>query len=92
MLEADLPAMAQFAHDTARLAMQAGPPADLPAQVPDFVGNILGEIGSSAGEAKDGIGEAISGMTPGGAEATTGAETATNETGHPEHAANAPEK
>ena len=92
MFEADLPTMAQFAHDTARMALQAGPPTDLPAQVPDFVGNILGEIGSSAGEARDGLGEAISGMTPGGKEATAGAETATNETARAEPAANAPAK
>lgn len=73
MFESDPVTMAQFATDAARMAMQAGPPSDLPAQVPDFVGGILAEISSSAGDASGGIGDAISGLTPGGAETADGA-------------------
>ena len=51
------------------MAMQAGPQTDLPAQVPDFVGNILAEVSFAAGGESGGLGEAISGMTPGGSEA-----------------------
>lgn len=68
MIEAAPLAIAQFAHDAAGMALQAGPPSDLPAAVPDFVGSILDEVGSSAGEATDGLGETISGLTPGGSE------------------------
>jgi hypothetical protein len=68
MIEADPLTIAQFAHDTAGMALQAGPPSDLPGAVPDFVGGILDEIGASAGEATDGLGETISGLTPGGSE------------------------
>lgn len=73
MSEADPFTMVSFATDAALMAMQAGPPTDLPARVPEFVGNILGEIGSSAGDATGGIGDAISGLTPGGSEAADGA-------------------
>lgn len=66
MFEADPLTIAQFATDAARMALQAGPPADLPGAVPDFVGNILGEVRSVAGEGGASIGETISGMTPGG--------------------------
>lgn len=66
MFETDPLTMAQFATDTAQIALQAGPPADLPGAVPDFVGNILGEIGSMAGAESGGLGETISGLTPDG--------------------------
>jgi hypothetical protein len=69
MFETDPLTMVQFATDTAQMAMQAGPPTDLPAQVPDFVGNILAEVNSMAGGESGGLGETISGMTPGGSEA-----------------------
>ncbi|GGN92442.1 hypothetical protein [Haloarcula pellucida] len=88
MFEADPLTMAAFANDAVRMAMQAGPPTDLPAQVPDFVGDVLGEAGSSAGEAKDGFGETISGLTPGGSEAAEGA-AAANATDASEAAADA---
>ncbi|MFW5922252.1 MAG: hypothetical protein ACOCRC_02980 [Halodesulfurarchaeum sp.] len=74
MIEADPLTIAQMASDTAQTIMQAGPPSDLPAQVPDFVSSILDTVRSSAGEG--GLGEAISGLTPGGSEAADGAETA----------------
>jgi hypothetical protein len=73
MFEADPVTMVQFATDAAQMAMQAGPPSDLPAQVPDFVLNILSEISSSAGGESGGLGETISGLTPGGSEAADGA-------------------
>lgn len=73
MFEADPLTMVTFANDAADVVMQAGPPTDLPAQVPGFVENILGEVGSSAADAADGIGETISGMTPGGADVSDGA-------------------
>jgi hypothetical protein len=69
MFEADPLTMATLAQNAVDVAAQAGPPTDLPAQVPDFVGNVLGEIGASAGDAMDGLGESISGLTPGGGEA-----------------------
>ena len=62
MFETDPLLLAQFAHDAVAIV---GPPGGLPAPVPDFVGNILGEIGGSAGDAADGLGETISGLTPG---------------------------
>ena len=49
MFETDPLTMVQFANDVTQMAMQAGPPTDLPAQVPDFVGNILAEVSSAAG-------------------------------------------
>lgn len=66
-------AIVQFATDAAGMALQAGPPSDLPAQVPEFVLKILNEIGSAAGGESGGLGEAISGLTPGGGEAAGGA-------------------
>jgi len=69
MFEADPLTMIQFANDTVQMAMQAGPPTDLPAQVPDFVSNILAEVSSMVGGESGGLGETISGMTPGGSEA-----------------------
>lgn len=62
MFEIDPHATIQIANDASQLVLQAGPPTDLPAQVPDFVTSILDEINSSVG----GIGEAISELTPGG--------------------------
>ena len=71
MFEADPLTIATFANDTAQIVLQAGPPTDLPAQVPDFVSSILETVRGSAGSG--GLGETISGMTPGGAEAADGA-------------------
>ena len=73
MFEADPTAMALIANNAVDIVAQAGPPTDLPAQVPDFVSNVLGEIGQSAGDAMNGIGETISGLTPGGGEMPAGA-------------------
>lgn len=69
MLEADPITVVSFATDAARVVAQAGPPADLPGPVPDFVGSILREVGASAGDAAGGIGEAVSSLTPGGDDA-----------------------
>jgi hypothetical protein len=64
MIDADPLTIAQLATDTTQVLLQAGPPADLPTQVPDFVSEIMRAVGSSA----DGIGEAVSNITPGGSE------------------------
>ncbi|MDT3435746.1 hypothetical protein [Haloarcula sp. 1CSR25-25] len=69
MFEADPLTMVQFANDAAQTVMQAGPPTDLPGQVPDFVGDILAEVSSMAGGESSVLGESISGMTPDGSEA-----------------------
>lgn len=66
MFEADPLTMATFAHNAVDVAVHATASSDLPAQVPDFVGHILGEIGSTAHGAMDGLGQTISDMTPGG--------------------------
>lgn len=71
MIEADLIQMAPLANDTTQVFLQAGPPSDLPAQVPDFVGDILDTIRSATGEG--GIGDTISELTPGGNETADGA-------------------
>ena len=63
MFEADPLAMASLAHSAVDVLAQAGPPTELPAQAPDFVGSILGEIG---GAAADGLGQTISDLTPSG--------------------------
>lgn len=65
MFDSDPLTMVSFAHDAVQLAMQAGPPADLPTQVPDFVGRLLGEISASAADTAGGLGETISELTPG---------------------------
>lgn len=69
MFETDPLTMVQFATDTTQMAMQAGPPTDLLAQVPEFVRNILTEISSAVGGESGGLGESISAMTPDGSEA-----------------------
>ncbi|MFW6321478.1 MAG: hypothetical protein ACOC0Z_06460 [Halohasta sp.] len=65
MFDSDPLTMVSLAHDAAQVTMQAGPPADLPGAVPDFVGRILGEISGSVGDASGGLGETISRLTPG---------------------------
>ena len=80
MFEADPVTIASVANDAARMAMQAGPPADLPAGVPDFVTRVLGEIGASAADTAGGLGEAISSLTPGGSEAADSAAAAAGNT------------
>lgn len=72
MFEAAPVTIAQFATDATRMVLQAGPPSDLPAQVPDFVLEILREISAGGGES-GGLGETISGLTPGGSETADGA-------------------
>ncbi|MFW5900428.1 MAG: hypothetical protein ACOCTH_01460 [Halodesulfurarchaeum sp.] len=71
MFEADPLTIVTLANDTARVVLQAGPPADLPAQVPDSVSIILETVRGSAGNG--GLGEPISGLVPGGVEAADGA-------------------
>jgi hypothetical protein len=44
----------------------AGPPADLPGPVPDFVGDVLGTVRSFLDGSIDNLGEAVSDLTPGG--------------------------
>ncbi|WP_262178211.1 hypothetical protein [Haloarcula laminariae] len=68
MFETDPFAVVTVVHETAQAVALVGPPSGLPSQVPGFVGDILGEIGSTAGGAMDGIGETIRGLTPGGAD------------------------
>jgi hypothetical protein len=68
MIEATLPTMAQFATETVQFAAQAGPPADLPAQVPGFVSEILGAVGEAGSDAAGGLGDTISGLAPGGSD------------------------
>lgn len=72
MIEADPLTMATLANDAAQVVLQAGPPSDLPAQVPDFVNQILDTVRTSGGEG--GLGEVISDLTPGGSEAAPGAD------------------
>ena len=64
MIEADPLTIAQMATDATEVLLQGGPPTDLPAQVPDFVSEILSQVGASA----DGLGETVSNITPGGSE------------------------
>jgi hypothetical protein len=58
--------MVSLTTDAAQMFAQAGPPADLPGPVPDFVGDILGTIGAAAGDAMGGVGERVSDLTPAG--------------------------
>lgn len=81
MFEADPLTTATLATDAAKVALQAGPPADAASQAPAFVQEILAEVGSTAGDAAGGIGEAVSGMTPGGSDAAEGAGAAGNAPG-----------
>jgi hypothetical protein len=69
MFEADPLTTATLATDAAKMALQAGPPADVASQAPAFVQEILATVGSAAGDAAGGIGEMVSGMTPGGSDA-----------------------
>lgn len=71
MIEADPLSIVLIANDATQTLLQAGPPTDLPAQVPDFVSNVLETVRNAAGDG--GLGETISGLTPGGTEATDGA-------------------
>lgn len=71
MIEADPLTMVTFAHDGAQMVAQAGPPVDMPAQVPDFVSGLLDTIANAAGEG--GLGDRISELTPGGGEMADGA-------------------
>lgn len=77
MIDADPLAVAMLANDAARTALQAGPPADLPAQVPDFVTDIMDAVRSFDGGG--GLGETIRDLTPGGAEMGGGPGDAANE-------------
>jgi len=71
MIDADPITIATIANDAVQTLAQAGPPSDLPAQVPDFVGDILETVRNAAGES--GLGETISELTPGGSDAAQGA-------------------
>lgn len=46
-------------------ARQAGPPTDLPEQVPDFVGDVHDAIGSFLDGNLENLGSAVSDLTPG---------------------------
>lgn len=46
----------------------AGPPGDLPDQVPDFVSDVHGAISDFLVGTVDSLGDAVSGLTPGGEE------------------------
>lgn len=71
LFESDPLTVVVFATDAAQTVLQAGPPSDLPAQVPDFVSDILDAVRNAAGEA--GLGEAIRELTPGRNESAAGA-------------------
>jgi len=73
MFEIDPFTLITVAHEIAQTVALVGPPADLPAQVPEFVGDLLGAIGSMAGNVMEGIGETVRALTPGN---SSGAETA----------------
>ncbi|MFW5965271.1 MAG: hypothetical protein ACOCP3_00800 [Halodesulfurarchaeum sp.] len=66
MIDVDPITTVLIANDAAQTILQAGPPGDLPAEVPEFVSNILDAVSGSAGEG--GLGETISNLTPGGSE------------------------
>lgn len=76
MIEADPLTIVTLANDTAQLVLQAGQPSDLPAQVPDFVSNILEAVRNAPVDG--GLGETISELTPGGSETADVAENTTN--------------
>ncbi|WP_280536548.1 hypothetical protein [Halopenitus sp. POP-27] len=65
MFETDPSLLATWSIDLAETIALAGPPADLPGAVPDFVGEIHDAIRSFGG-GEGGIGETISELTPGG--------------------------
>lgn len=46
--------------------LAAGPPSDLPGPVPDFVGDILGNVRSFVEGGLDKLGKTVSDLTPGG--------------------------
>lgn len=76
MIEADPLTIVTLANDTTQIVLQAGPPSDLPAQVPDFVSSILEAVRNTAGDGS--LGETISELTPGGAETADAAEKTTS--------------
>ena len=59
------PTVATAVTDTAN-ALLVGPPGGLPAPVPDFVGELLGTIGSFVDGSIETLGEAVQSVTPGG--------------------------
>lgn len=52
--------------DVLNAVAQAGPPSDLPAPVPDFVGDVLGRVRSFVDGGIDSLGKALRDVTPGG--------------------------
>lgn len=58
-------ALATAGIDFANVAA-AGPPTDLPAPVPDFVGEILGSVRSFVDGGVEKLGSVVSDLTPGG--------------------------
>lgn len=68
MIEIDPIAIAQLANDLGGAVLAGGPPTDLPAPVPEFVGDVLETIRSSLDGGADRLGEAVSEVTPDGAE------------------------
>ncbi|SEH46631.1 hypothetical protein SAMN05192561_102182 [Halopenitus malekzadehii] len=74
MFETDPMLLVTWGTDLADTIALAGPPADLPGAVPDFVGEIHDAIRSFGG-GEGGLGETISELTPGG-ESGAGAENA----------------
>ena len=59
------PTVATAVTDTANVLL-VGPPGGLPAPVPDFVGELLGTIGSFVDGSIENLGEAVQSVTPGG--------------------------
>lgn len=70
MIETDPLSMVMIANDATRTVLQAGPPGDLPAPVPDFVSSILDAIRNFTGGG--GLGETISELIRGGNETAGG--------------------
>ena len=84
MFETDPMLLATWSTDLANTIALAGPPADLPGAVPDFVGDIHEAIRSFGG-GEGGLGETISELTPGG-EGGAGADGAADAAGIAEDA------
>ncbi|WP_096389409.1 hypothetical protein [Halopenitus persicus] len=78
MFETDPTLLATWSTDLVDTLALAGPPADLPGAVPDFVGEIHDAIRSFGG-GEGGLGETISELTPGG-ESGAGADGAADAT------------
>jgi hypothetical protein len=71
-----IPALAPLVTDTATALPLVGPPGGLPSPVPNFVGDLLGTIGSFLDGSVDNLDEAVRTLTPGGSGSAAGPENA----------------